>query len=122
MFEKNMRIAYLIDFYADILDDHVASIMRAYYNDDLSLSEIALDEGISRQGIRHLIKKGEAHLLFLEEKLGLVKRHAELADVVKTLTDVRSSVLASGLVSEAEAIDLAIGIILKGNRDVRESY
>ena len=59
MFEKNMKIAYLLDFYGDALDDHVTTVMRAYYNEDLSLAEIADDVGISRQGVRHLIKKGE---------------------------------------------------------------
>ena len=56
MFEKNMKIAYLLDFYSEVLDDHTRDIMRAYYNDDLSLAEIAEDEGISRQGIRHALR------------------------------------------------------------------
>ena len=40
MFEKNMRIAYLLDFYHDVLDEHTAAVMKSYYNDDLSLAEI----------------------------------------------------------------------------------
>ena len=83
MFEKNMKIAYLLDFYADVLDDHTRDIMKAYYNDDLSLAEIAEDEGISRQGIRHIVKKGEEQLLFLESKLEISRIHDELS----TLTD-----------------------------------
>lgn len=71
MFEKNMRIAYLLDVYGEILDSHSKGIMKAYYEDDLSLSEIALDEKISRQGVRHIIKKAEEQLDFLESKLGL---------------------------------------------------
>lgn len=71
MFEKNMRIAYLLDVYGELLDDHTKSIMTAYYEDDLSLSEIALDEKISRQGVRHVIKKAEEQLGFLDEKLKL---------------------------------------------------
>ena len=73
MFEKNMRIAYLLDFYEDLLDPHIRSVMRAYYDDDLSLAEIAGGEGISRQGVRHLIKKGEDTLEFYESKLALVQ-------------------------------------------------
>ena len=78
MFEKNMKISYLLDFYGDVLDERVRAVMDAYYDDDLSLSEIADGEGISRQGVRHLIKKGEEHLLFLEEKLGLANHHGEI--------------------------------------------
>ncbi len=88
MFEKNMKIAYLIDFYADVLDDHTRDIMKAYYNDDLSLAEIAEDEGISRQGIRHIVKKGEDQLLFLESKLAVAKRHEEIVDINDELSSV----------------------------------
>ena len=58
MFVKNLKLAYLLDFYEDLLDEHIQGVMRAYYDDDLSLAEIAAGEGISRQGVRHLIKKG----------------------------------------------------------------
>ena len=77
MFEKNMKISYLLDFYGDVLDTRVRAVMDAYYDDDLSLSEIAEGEEISRQGVRHLIKKGEEQLLFLEERLGLAYHHGE---------------------------------------------
>ena len=71
MFEKNMRVAYLLDVYGEVLDEHTKGIMKAYYEDDLSLSEIALDEKISRQGVRHVIKKAEEQLDYLEDKLKL---------------------------------------------------
>ena len=41
MFEKNMNVAYLLDFYGDLLDERTKGIMTAYYEDDLSLAEIA---------------------------------------------------------------------------------
>ena len=88
MFEKNMRLAYLIDFYIDLLDSHSQSILRAYYDDDLSLAEIASGEGISRQGIRHIIKKGEEQLDFLETKLGLAAHYTELEAAIEKLTKV----------------------------------
>ena len=122
MFEKNMKIAYLLDFYGDALDEHIGSVMRAYYNEDLSLSEIAADEGISRQGVRHLIKKGEEQLFFFEEKFGLAARHVELSDVCKSLSEIAKS-LASNPYCESEAKEISniVGIILKGNQDVSES-
>ena len=122
MFEKNMKVAYLLDFYSDALDDHIGSVMRSYYEDDLSLSEIASCIGISRQGIRHLIKKGEEQLLFLEEKLGLAKRYEELDSVVSSLSEVLLKLDSTdGLSHEASVIKNAIEIISKGNSDVRES-
>ncbi len=123
MFEKNMKVAYLLDFYADVLDEHVKSVMKAYYEDDLSLAEIASDVGISRQGIRHLIKKGEERIEFFESKLGLAKRYDELSSVAESLSEVHRRInRIDGLSEEANTIDGAIKIILKGNQDVPESY
>jgi predicted DNA-binding protein YlxM (UPF0122 family) len=88
MFFKNMRVAYLLDFYGDLLDEHTAGIMRAYYNDDLSLAEVAGDVGISRQGIRHLIKKGEEMLEFYDSKLGLAARYEEISSAGERLSEI----------------------------------
>ena len=85
MFEKNMKLAYLLDFYIDIFDKHSQDIMRAYYEDDLSLAEIATDIGISRQGIRHIIKKCEDEILSLEAVLKLGEKHAENERAIEKL-------------------------------------
>ena len=119
MFEKNMRIAYLLDFYEDLLDPHIRNVMRAYYDDDLSLSEVASGEGISRQGIRHLIKKGEERLEFFESNLALAKRHEELLAACESLSNVCTRLEAD----EAHADDTAeikrvIEVIMKGSQDV----
>ena len=115
MFEKNMRIAYLLDFYHDVLDEHTAAVMRSYYNDDLSLAEIANDVGISRQGIRHLIKKGEEELEFLEDKLGLSKRYSELDDVCESLADIKKELESLCQLDLAGRVDSIIAIISKGS-------
>ncbi len=78
MFEKDLKISYLIDFYGDVLTERKRDVLDMYYNEDLSLSEIAEQIGISRQGVRELIKKSEDELLFLEEKLGLAKKMSAL--------------------------------------------
>ena len=122
MFEKNMKVAYLLDFYADVLDEHIRNVMRAYYEDDLSLAEIASDVGISRQGIRHLIKKGEERIEFYESKLGLARRFDELSCIAESLSEVHERICGvDGLKKEADTINSAIKIILKGNQDVPES-
>ena len=74
MFEKNLEINYLLDFYGEVLSERKREVLEMYYNDDLSLAEIALDIGISRQGVRDMIKKSEEELVYLEEKLGLCKK------------------------------------------------
>ena len=77
MFEKNLQIGYLLDFYGDILPERRRDLMDQYYNDDLSLAEIADGAGITRQAVREAIKKSESELFFYEEKLGLLARFAE---------------------------------------------
>ena len=74
MFEKNLNIAYLLDFYGDVLPERKRTVMEYYYQDDLSLAEIAEEIGISRQGVRDMIKKSEEELFFYEEKLHLAER------------------------------------------------
>ncbi|MBQ8576141.1 MAG: DNA-binding protein [Clostridia bacterium] len=71
---KNLDITLLLDFYGDMLTDKQRSFISYYYNDDLSLSEIAADEGITRQGVRDAIKRAESQLMSMEERLGLVSR------------------------------------------------
>jgi predicted DNA-binding protein YlxM (UPF0122 family) len=95
MFEKNLKLAYLLDFYGDVLDDHTRGVMKAYYDDDLSLSEIAEGVGISRQGVRHVIKKGEEQLSFLESRLGLADHYEELAEAVELIESIKEAI-ASG--------------------------
>ncbi len=85
MFTKDLNIGFLLDFYGDILTERRRDALDFYYNNDMSLSEIAEEMGISRQGVRDLIKKAEEELFFYEDKLGLAKRfenaqkHAERA-------------------------------------------
>ncbi len=77
MFVKDLNIGYLLDFYGDVLTERRRDALDFYYNDDMSLSEIAEEMGISRQGVRDLIKKAEEELAFYEEKLGLAKKFAD---------------------------------------------
>ena len=80
MFEKNLQIGFLLDFYGEVLSERKRTVLDLYYNNDLSLGEIADEIGISRQGVRDLIKKAEDELHFYEEKLGLAKRSREVQE------------------------------------------
>lgn len=75
---KNLEISYLMDFYGECLTEKQRNFLDYYYNDDLSLSEISENEGITRQGVRDAIKRAENILLDMEQKLGFAKRSAEL--------------------------------------------
>ncbi len=85
MFEKDLKIGFLLDFYGEILSDRKRTVLDYYYNDDLSLAEIAQEIGISRQGVRDLIKKAEEELRFYEEKLGLATRFRRVQESTERL-------------------------------------
>ena len=107
MFEKNLKLAYLLDFYGDVLDEHTRGVMNAYYDDDLSLSEIAEGLGISRQGVRHVIKKGEEQLSFLEDRLGLAEHYEQLERAVELIDGIKSALKNGDLDSVAGVATLS---------------
>ncbi len=72
--EKNIEISVLCEIYGKLLTDKQYEFLDDYYNNDLSLSEIAENNNITRQAVRDNIKKGENKLFEYEEKLGLMKK------------------------------------------------
>ena len=82
---KNLDISVLLDFYGDMLTEKQREVIGFYYNEDLSLSEIGEFEGITRQGVRDSIKRGEAVLLEMEERLGLAKRFRKMQDGIEQI-------------------------------------
>lgn len=71
---KNLEISLLLDFYGNMLTEKQRDVAELYYNEDLSLAEIAFHSGITRQGVRDSIKRAESQLLDCEERLGLADR------------------------------------------------
>ncbi|MDD5938489.1 MAG: sigma factor-like helix-turn-helix DNA-binding protein [Clostridiales bacterium] len=79
------RMAMLYDFYGDMLTDRQKEFYDLYYNEDLSLSEIAENYGISRQGVRDVIVRAEATLTELEDKTGIIRRFHVMQDQIKAV-------------------------------------
>ena len=72
---KDLRISLLLDFYGDMLTEKQRDVVELYYNEDLSLAEIAEEMGgVTRQSVVSAIKKGEQRLEELEQKLGFAAR------------------------------------------------
>lgn len=95
MFEKDLSIGYLLDFYGNVLSEHTRSLLSLYYGEDLSLAEIAAEAGISRQGVRQAIKRGEEELRFFEKQLGLASHFAELQEAAERLREKAAPLLNS---------------------------
>lgn len=85
---KDLTISMLMDFYGQLLTDKQLSALDMYYNEDLSLAEIADEFGISRQGVRDNIKRGEKQLSEYEEKLGLAKRFLDISAGIDEMNSI----------------------------------
>ena len=85
-----MEIALLYDFYGEVLTEKQQNMVDLYYNNDLSLAEIAENEGITRQGVRDSVKRAETQLLEMEERLHLAQRFKQMhADFEQIERDAR---------------------------------
>lgn len=97
-FEKIARINLLYDFYGQLLTNRQQEVMDLYYGENLSLSEIAEEFSISRQGVHDSLKNAEKALFEYEFRLGLVEKFQKSRQAV-------------------EEIDAAIESIMEENRD-----
>ncbi|MCL2580375.1 MAG: YlxM family DNA-binding protein [Oscillospiraceae bacterium] len=82
---KNLKISVLLDYYGGMLTEKQREVAEWYYNEDLSLAEIAEHSGITRQGVRDSIKRAESQLVECETKMGL---HARFVGIQKSLDEI----------------------------------
>lgn len=92
--DKKVEISLLCQIYGKLLTEKQLNILDNYYNLDLSLSEIAENENITRQAVRDIMKKGENKLFEFEEKLGIMKKtqrqEEKIADILSELTKIQT--------------------------------
>lgn len=81
---KDLSVSALLDFYGPFLSEKQRNLLHHYYNEDLSLSEIAENEQITRQGVRDLIKRGELQLKRYEEECGWCQNVLALQAVIES--------------------------------------
>jgi len=89
---KNLEISLLLDFYGDMLTEKQRDVVELYYNEDLSLAEIASHSGITRQGVRDSIKRAESQLLDYEERLRLADRFRHIQERLDEITDLAKDI------------------------------
>ena len=92
---KDVNLAMLFDYYGAFLTDKQADIYDLFYNEDLSLSEIGEHLGITRQGVRDSLKRGEEILLDMEEKIGMVRKSNGIIRAANILKDISNEIMVS---------------------------
>ena len=83
--EKKVEISMLLQIYGKMLTDKQYELLNDYYNNDLSLSEIAENVGITRQAVRDNLKKGENKLFECEEKLRIMEKTMEQEEKIAVI-------------------------------------
>ena len=105
--EAKVEQAYLYDFYGELLNEHQRKIYEDFVFNDLSLGEIADEEGISRQGVHDMVKRCTKTLEGYEEKLKLIEKFQAAKQLVAQIQKLAGEVH----VSHDEAIMEEIGQI-----------
>ena len=86
--EEKLQQAYLYDFYGELLNEHQRRIYEDFVFNDLSLGEIAGEEGITRQGVADMIKRCGKKLSDYEKKLHLVEKFVSIREKVKQIDEL----------------------------------
>lgn len=117
---QTYRMTMLFDFYGELLTERQKEFFDLYYNEDLSLAEIAENAGITRQGVRDVIVRAESAMQEIEDKTGIIKRfekrrpHLEAisaaAEEIKTINlrrheDAQLAELAERILTESAALE-----------------
>ncbi len=93
--EKNVKVSILCQIYGKLLTEKQYEVLNDYYNNDLSLSEIAENNKITRQAVRDVIKKGEIKLFEYEEKLAIMektlKTEKQIQNILSELSEIETN-------------------------------
>ena len=93
--EKNVKVSMLCQIYGELLTEKQYEVLNDYYNNDLSLSEIAQNNNITRQAVRDVIKKGENKLFEFEEKLAIMektlKTEKQIQNILSELSEIETN-------------------------------
>jgi Uncharacterized protein conserved in bacteria len=100
MFEKMIEISILYDFYGQLLTAKQQEILKLYHEDNYSLSEIAEEYGISRQGVHDSVKKAEKALHEYESKLGLVGKFTAAEEVITAIDKEIDQIISENKTNE----------------------
>lgn len=92
MSEKNFIYSILYDYYGNLLKDNQAEIIELYYNLDYSLSEIAEEMNITRQGVHDALKKAEKTLTEYEQKINLYEKYIKYSEAATNIIKLSSEI------------------------------
>ncbi len=111
--EKIVKQGLLYDFYGELLTEHQRNIFEDAVYNDMSLTEIADEYGISKQGVHDLIKRCNKILEEYEDKLHMIRRYESIREDVHELTELSKN-------SEISGTDLSVQLDGIANKILEE--
>ncbi|HKL98582.1 MAG TPA: sigma factor-like helix-turn-helix DNA-binding protein [Mobilitalea sp.] len=111
--DEIVQLSILYDFYGDLLSDHKKQIFEDYILNDLSLSEIAIELNISRQGVYDIVKRCSQELKDYESRLGLVRKFEIIKKKLSNMKKISEHIGQSGDLTEIARIEALADDILK---------
>lgn len=111
--EEKVYQGYLYDFYGELLNEHQRRIFEDYVLNDYSLTEIAEQEGISRQGVSDMVKRCNKTLVSYEERLHLLKKFMDIKVKIKQMEDMT-------MVADGKSYPLVMDRIRTNLKDILE--
>ena len=119
---KTVEEQFLFDFYGELLSDKQKRVLDYYYNDDLSIVEIAELTGLTRQGVYDAHKRGKAQMRHYEEKLGLYARFVKQREGLARIADKLLAVAGDEAKKGNRPLSQLLFALEKEARDLRDSY
>lgn len=95
-----VELTRLYDVYGPLLSDHKKEIFESYVLDNYSLAEIAEQVGISRQGVRDIVKRCSKELLEAEDKLGFLKKLDRVSEIIEETKEKNRNIEVSKKLEE----------------------
>ena len=117
MKNQTYRMTMLFDFYGELLTERQREFFDLYYNEDLSLAEIAENNGISRQGVRDVIVRGEKYMQEIEDKTGLIRRFHAMRSQLESIVKAADEILERS----AKYDDIHIEMLARQIRDAADT-
>ena len=102
--EKKIELGMLCDIYGNLLTEKQKEVINDYANQDLSLTEIAENNNITRQAVNDIVKKGETKLLEYEQKLGIMKKELETEKQIQNILSELSKITDNSSDKKVERI------------------
>ena len=121
MKNQTYRMTMLFDFYGELLTERQREFFDLYYNEDLSLAEIAENSGISRQGVRDVIVRAEAVMQEVEDKTGLIRRYMQMQPRIAAIENAAAEIKTINYRQyEDSRVDALIDVITEAAQALKE--